>query len=92
MPDFPLHLLLLFLPFLRAQKVGNNEPLVVPTKGPLATFPALITADNFPLFPFTDQYSTGIEVNPANKVVRLFLLYRAFLLYHIRFSRPFPAI
>ncbi|CCQ25660.1 DUF3421 domain-containing protein [Caenorhabditis elegans] len=31
-------------------------------------FPALITADNFPLFPFTDQFNTGIEINPANKV------------------------
>ncbi|WKX88688.1 hypothetical protein Q1695_008373 [Nippostrongylus brasiliensis] len=50
------------------QKYGSDEPLVVPVRGPLAQFPALITADNFPLFPFTDQFNTGIELNPANKV------------------------
>ncbi|KIH55022.1 hypothetical protein ANCDUO_14830 [Ancylostoma duodenale] len=50
------------------QKYGNDEPLVVPVQGPLAQFPALVTADNFPLFPFTDQFNTGIEINPANKV------------------------
>uniref|UniRef100_A0A7E4ZQE8 DM13 domain-containing protein n=1 Tax=Panagrellus redivivus TaxID=6233 RepID=A0A7E4ZQE8_PANRE len=50
-----------------AQKYGNDLPIVVPT-GPDATFPDLITADNFPLFPFTDQFNTGIELNPANKV------------------------
>lgn len=51
------------------QKYGSDEPLVVPVNGPLAQFPALITADNFPLFPFTDQFNTGFEINPANKVV-----------------------
>ncbi|VDO95443.1 unnamed protein product [Heligmosomoides polygyrus] len=50
------------------QKYGSDEPLVVPVNGPLAQFPALITADNFPLFPFTDQFNTGFEINPANKV------------------------
>ncbi|PIO60939.1 hypothetical protein TELCIR_17554, partial [Teladorsagia circumcincta] len=50
------------------QKYGGDEPLVVPIKGPQAQFPALITAENFPLFPFTDQFSTGIEINPANKI------------------------
>ncbi|ETN86197.1 hypothetical protein RB195_007541 [Necator americanus] len=52
----------------QCQKYGNDEPLVVPIRGPLAQFPALVTADNFPLFPFTDQFSTGVEINPANKV------------------------
>lgn len=51
------------------QKYGGDEPLVIPVKGAQAMFPALITADNFPLFPFTDQFNTGIEINPANKVV-----------------------
>ncbi|KAJ1369552.1 hypothetical protein KIN20_031038 [Parelaphostrongylus tenuis] len=50
------------------QRYGGEEPLVVPLRGPLAQFPALVTADNFPLFPFTDQFNTGIEINPANKV------------------------
>ena len=52
------------------QKYGGDEPLVIPVKGPQAMFPALVTADNFPLFPFTDQFNTGVEINPANKVVR----------------------
>ncbi|KAE9418576.1 hypothetical protein Angca_001854, partial [Angiostrongylus cantonensis] len=50
------------------QRYGGEEPLVVPLRGPLAQFPALVTADNFPLFPFTDQFNTGVEINPANKV------------------------
>ncbi|CAJ0571398.1 unnamed protein product, partial [Mesorhabditis spiculigera] len=50
------------------QKVGGNEPLIIPTGGPNAQFPNLITSDNFPLFPFTDQFNTGFELNPANKV------------------------
>lgn len=50
------------------QKYGGDEPLVIPVKGPQAMFPALVTADNFPLFPFTDQFNTGVEINPANKV------------------------
>lgn len=68
----------LFLYFLvyifpvRSQKYGSDEPLVIPVKGPQAQFPALITADNFPLFPFTDQFNTGIELNPANKIVGIF--------------------
>ena len=48
---------------------GSDEPLVVPIKGPQAKFPELITAENFPLFPFTDQFNTGFELNPANKIV-----------------------
>ncbi|RCN43707.1 hypothetical protein ANCCAN_10271 [Ancylostoma caninum] len=56
------------------QKYGNDEPLVVPIHGPKAQFPALVTADKFPLFPFTEQFNTGIEINPANKVVRLSLV------------------
>uniref|UniRef100_A0A914DKU7 Uncharacterized protein n=1 Tax=Acrobeloides nanus TaxID=290746 RepID=A0A914DKU7_9BILA len=50
-----------------AQKYGNNLPIVVPT-GPDAQFPDLITADNFPLFPFTDQFNTGVELNLGNKM------------------------
>uniref|UniRef100_A0A0N4ZEL5 DUF3421 domain-containing protein n=1 Tax=Parastrongyloides trichosuri TaxID=131310 RepID=A0A0N4ZEL5_PARTI len=48
------------------QKIGSLEPIVVNRKN--SQFPELITADNFPLFPFTDQFNWGIEVNPANKV------------------------
>ncbi|KAK5968330.1 hypothetical protein GCK32_007457, partial [Trichostrongylus colubriformis] len=51
-----------------SQKYGGDEPIVIPLKGPYAQFPALITADNFPLFPFTEQFNTGLELNPANKV------------------------
>ncbi|EYC37313.1 hypothetical protein Y032_0805g2440 [Ancylostoma ceylanicum] len=50
------------------QKYGHDDPLVVPIHGPKAQFPALVTADKFPLFPFTEQFNTGIEINPANKV------------------------
>ncbi|KHJ80606.1 hypothetical protein OESDEN_19718 [Oesophagostomum dentatum] len=62
----------LALPYLLSevlcQKRGNNEPLIVPIQGPKAMFPDLVTADKFPLFPFTEQFNTGIEINPANKV------------------------
>lgn len=43
---------------------------MVPT-GSDSQFPDLITSDNFPLFPFTDQFNTGFEVNPGNKIVSL---------------------
>lgn len=54
--------------FTGGQKYGGNEPIVV-NVGPEAVFPETITADKFPLFPFTNQFNTGIEINPANKVV-----------------------
>uniref|UniRef100_A0AC35U2M5 BTB domain-containing protein n=1 Tax=Rhabditophanes sp. KR3021 TaxID=114890 RepID=A0AC35U2M5_9BILA len=60
------------------QVVGSTVPLVV-NGDPKTQFPELITADNFPLFPFllfllksprilVDQLNWGIELNPANKV------------------------
>jgi hypothetical protein len=49
------------------QESGGDKPLLIPKN---AQFPELITSDSFPLFPFTDQFNTGIEINPANKVVR----------------------
>uniref|UniRef100_A0A0K0FZP3 Uncharacterized protein n=1 Tax=Strongyloides venezuelensis TaxID=75913 RepID=A0A0K0FZP3_STRVS len=49
------------------QILGSQEPFVV-NRDKKAQFPELITADNFPLFPFTDQFNFGIEVNPANKI------------------------
>ncbi|TKR94356.1 hypothetical protein L596_008649 [Steinernema carpocapsae] len=48
------------------QQYGGDKPIIVPTDKN-AQFPNLITADNFPLFPFTDQFNTGLEWNPANK-------------------------
>uniref|UniRef100_A0A1I7YLJ8 Plastocyanin-like domain-containing protein n=1 Tax=Steinernema glaseri TaxID=37863 RepID=A0A1I7YLJ8_9BILA len=51
----------------QSQKYGGDTPIIVPTD-PGAQFPNLVTADNFPLFPFTDQFNTGLEWNPANKV------------------------
>ncbi|PIO69547.1 hypothetical protein TELCIR_08625, partial [Teladorsagia circumcincta] len=51
-----------------SQKYGDDEPVVIPLSGAYSRFPALITADNFPLFPFIEQFNTGIEINPANKV------------------------
>lgn len=51
-----------------AQNYGGSGPIVVNT-GPEAVFPETVTADKFPLFPFTNQFNTGIEINPANKVV-----------------------
>ncbi|KJH52402.1 hypothetical protein DICVIV_01379 [Dictyocaulus viviparus] len=63
-----VYVILFLIDNVYGQKYGSDEPLVVPLSGTLAQFPALITADNFPLFPFTDQFSTGVEINPANKV------------------------
>ncbi|VDK62286.1 unnamed protein product, partial [Cylicostephanus goldi] len=51
-----------------SQETTDREPLVIPIRGPFAQFPALVTADKFPLFPFTEQFNTGMELNPANKV------------------------
>uniref|UniRef100_A0A0K0E3D9 Peptidase A1 domain-containing protein n=1 Tax=Strongyloides stercoralis TaxID=6248 RepID=A0A0K0E3D9_STRER len=50
------------------QILGSSEPLVINNDRKNSQFPELVTADNFPLFPFTDQFNWGIEVNPANKV------------------------
>uniref|UniRef100_A0A0N5ACR1 DM13 domain-containing protein n=1 Tax=Syphacia muris TaxID=451379 RepID=A0A0N5ACR1_9BILA len=55
------------LPHALAQKYGGTDPVVI-YKGPGSQFPELITAENFPLFPFTDQFNTGLELNPANKI------------------------
>jgi hypothetical protein len=51
--------------------LGDDSPIIIPT-GPASQFPDLITADNFPLFPFTDQFNQGIELNPANKIVSIY--------------------
>ncbi|KAE9552836.1 hypothetical protein FO519_003949 [Halicephalobus sp. NKZ332] len=65
--DFQLLSFVVILAVAGGQKYGSDLPLVVPTDKN-AQFPDLITADNFPLFPFTDQFNTGVELNPANKV------------------------
>lgn len=59
-----------FVPVLiLCQRYGDNDPIVIPTRGLESSFPNLVTSDNFPLFPFTDQFNTGMELNPANKIV-----------------------
>uniref|UniRef100_A0A0N4ZEL6 Uncharacterized protein n=1 Tax=Parastrongyloides trichosuri TaxID=131310 RepID=A0A0N4ZEL6_PARTI len=60
--------LTIFIPNVLSQIIGSIEPHLVNADMKTQQFPQLITADNFPLFPFTDQFNWGIEINPANKV------------------------
>uniref|UniRef100_A0A8R1V683 Uncharacterized protein n=1 Tax=Pristionchus pacificus TaxID=54126 RepID=A0A8R1V683_PRIPA len=64
----PLLLLSFIYVLILCQRYGDNDPIVIPTRGLESSFPNLVTSDNFPLFPFTDQFNTGMELNPANKI------------------------